>query len=292
MLLKCCVLSHWWESCLRMCHLNQSIRGSCNKNKLLELSAWEYFPPSGPLRTLSVHPSSPILHLLRCKNEAVGNRKKKNEIGCNSSVKRWIEGSGMVDSCTLEKEKQTPWGERIRGIKRKGREQDKLGWGGDYLSVFSEEKARNGNATDVTVEYSAWLSSIVPVEPWTWSSRKKKPDRKHNVMVCGRQRGRVCAQSTCMSEQCGACFHTDGSLFRVAWVWEVSIQMEMQMWWIALCALQGSLGEIGSVKMFLPSEFLPLSQCQPTHPSPTGSGLTTCSMCVCVCVCVSEDAVH
>lgn len=42
------------------------------------------------------------------------------------------------------------------------------------------------------------------------------------------------------TEKCSACFHEDRSLFTVVWVWEVSMQMGMQMWWIALCAL-GSL---------------------------------------------------
>lgn len=37
--------------------------------------------------------------------------------------------------------------------------------GGDYLPVFSEEKARHGNTIDVTVEERAWFGSIVPVEP-------------------------------------------------------------------------------------------------------------------------------
>lgn len=67
-----------------------------------------------------------------------------------------MEGSGMVDICILEKENQTAWGERIRGIKLEGREQGKLrkegGDGARCLQVFSEHKARPGNTGDVTVE--------------------------------------------------------------------------------------------------------------------------------------------
>lgn len=65
-------------------------------------------------------------------------------MGRNSSINDGYISDETVNTCNLEKEKQILQGERLEGIRRKesrvnGRR------GENYMSVFSEEKGRNGN---------------------------------------------------------------------------------------------------------------------------------------------------